>query len=57
MQICSLVRIPESLGLKRIMPGVGVAYPVGNPLMSEFDEMRLRKSLVKDALELLEKAI
>ncbi len=39
------------------MPGVGVAYPVGNPLMSEFDEMRLRKSLVKDALELLEKAI
>lgn len=54
MQICSLIRIPASFGLKRVLPGVGVAYPVGNPLMSKFDELRLRKDLVKKALSMLE---
>ena len=50
VHICSIVPISEAVGANRIVPAVGIPYPVGNPELSQKDEFRVRKELVTNAL-------
>ena len=50
VHICSIVPISEAVGANRIVPAVGIPYPVGNPDLSKKEEFRVRKELVTKAL-------
>lgn len=57
MQISSLIKIPEMMGIKRIIGGIGVPYPLGNPHVSKAEEERTRQKYVERALRLLEQPL
>lgn len=52
--ICNLVNIAKTVGVNRIVPGVAVPYPLGNPKLSPEDEWKLRYHRVGVALDALE---
>ncbi len=53
VHICSIVPISEAVGANRIVPAVGIPFPVGNPALSKEDEFRVRRRLVEKALKAL----
>jgi glycine reductase complex component B subunit gamma len=52
--ITPLTSVALMVGSNRIVPGAGVAYPLGNPALSRSKEKELRRRLVEKALEALE---
>lgn len=52
--ICNLINIAKTVGVNRIVPGVAVPYPLGNPNLSPEDEWKLRFHRVGVALDALE---
>jgi len=42
------------MGARRIIPGVGITHPLGNPDLSEKREKELRRKIVTKALESLQ---
>jgi betaine reductase len=42
------------VGSNRIIPGCGIAYPVGNPDLDPKAEKALRRGIVEQALEALQ---
>jgi len=42
------------VGPHRIVPGAGVAYPLGSPALTQVKERELRRRLVEKALEALQ---
>jgi len=53
VHVCTIVPISLTVGANRIVPTVAIPHPVGNPKLSKEDEHRLRKTLVKKALDAL----
>ena len=53
VQVCALTLVAESMGPHRLVPGVSVLHPVGNPAVDLEAERTLRRTLVERALELL----
>ena len=53
VHMATITLISESVGANRIVPTVAIPHPVGNPKLSKEDEHRLRKTLVKKALDAL----
>ncbi len=53
VQLCTMTSIARSLGVPRIVPGLGIPHPVGNPRLSKDEERKVRKALVRQALEVL----
>lgn len=53
VHICSIVPISLAVGANRIIPAIGIPYPVGNPGLPAKEEYLVRKGLVKKALEAL----
>jgi glycine reductase complex component B subunit gamma len=51
--ICSLVSIGRSVGASRIVPGLGIPHPLGDPGCSPEEERQKRKALVERALKAL----
>jgi glycine reductase len=51
--ICSLVSIGRSVGANRIVPGLGIPHPLGDPNSSPEEEGQKRKALVEKALKAL----
>ena len=51
--ICSLVSIGLSVGANRIVPGLGIPHPLGDPGVNPDEEKRKRKGLVERALNAL----
>ncbi len=47
----------ESTGSNRIVPGVSVLHPVGNPVLALDEERELRRALLERALEALSKPV
>jgi len=45
------------VGANRIIPGAGILHPVGNAELDLPEEKRLRRAIVKKALEALKKDI
>lgn len=55
--ICSLVSIGRSVGANRIVPGLGIPHPLGDPNVSPEEERGMRKVLVERALKALTTAV
>lgn len=54
VHMATVVPISLTIGANRIIPGVGIPYPLGDPLQGETDSYALRLSLVKRALKALQ---
>ena len=52
-QVCALTAVAESTGANRIVPGVSVLHPTGDPALSPDGERALRRALMERALETL----
>ncbi len=53
VHICTVVPISLTIGANRIVPAVGIPYPLGNPLKGEDESYKIRMGLVKKALNAL----
>lgn len=54
VHICAITNISETVGANRIVPAVAIPHPTGNPELSKDEEYKLRRNLIKKALEALE---
>lgn len=54
VHVCTVVPISLTIGANRIVPAVGIPYPLGNPLLGEEESYKIRMKLVKKALKALE---
>jgi betaine reductase len=52
--VTALTSVALMVGPHRIVPGTGVANPLGNPALNTAKEKELRRSLVEKALEALQ---
>lgn len=52
--ICTVVPISLTIGANRIIPAIGIPYPIGDPTLGEDASYKLRMKLVKKALEALQ---
>lgn len=53
VHVCTIVPISKTVGANRILPGVAIPHPTGNPAISQTDELALRKKLMQTALDCL----
>jgi len=51
--MATITTICESVGANRIVPTIAIPYPVGNPDLASDGEFKLRKKMIKRALEAL----
>jgi len=57
VHIATVVPISKTIGANRIVPAIGIPYPLGDPMQSEEDSYKIRERLVKRALKALETPI
>ena len=55
--MCALTLVAESTGSNRIVPGVSVLHPVGNPNLDTDGERALRRALLESALDILTRPV
>ena len=55
--ITNLVTIAEQVGAPRIVPGLGIPYPSGDPSLSPAAEQAWRRQLVQRALDAVATAV
>lgn len=53
-QISALTQVAIKVGSNRIVPGVGIMYPVGDPNLPPEEEMKLRRLLIEKAVNALQ---
>lgn len=53
VHVCTIVPISQTVGANRILPGVAIPYPTGDPGLSKDEELSLRKEMMLKALEAL----
>lgn len=53
VQICTIIPIALTVGANRIVPGVAIPHPTGNPKVSLKDEIEIRRKLLRQALRAL----
>lgn len=52
--MATVVPISLTIGANRIIPAIGIPYPLGDPTQGEADSKKLRTQLVKRALKVLQ---
>ena len=52
-QIATIVPIMLTVGTNRIVPGVAIPHPVGNPKLGDEEDRALRKEILMRALHAL----
>ena len=52
--MCTVVPISLTIGANRIIPTIGIPYPLGDPNLGEDGSKKLRKNLVLKALKALQ---
>ena len=57
VHIATVVPIALTVGANRIVPAIGIPYPLGNPNLGLESEKALRRSLVERALKALQTAV
>jgi len=57
VHIATVVPIALTVGANRIVPAIGIPYPLGNPHLEFNAEKKLRRSLVEKALSALQTEI
>jgi len=55
--IATVTPISLTIGANRIIPGIGIPHPLGDPKLSRKDQYELRKNKVKQALAALQTPI
>ena len=53
VHICTIVPISLTVGANRVVRGIAIPHPVGDPREDPAAELELRKELLKKALEAL----
>ena len=54
VHVCSIVPISLTVGANRIVPGVAIPHPLGDPALAPDDELALRRQLLERALDALQ---
>ena len=54
VHICTVVPISLTIGANRIVPAIGIPYPLGNPTLGEEKSKKLRRELVERGLKALQ---
>lgn len=54
VHIATVVPISRTIGANRIIPGVGIPYPLGDPTQGEKDSKKIRRKMVIRALKALQ---
>lgn len=57
MHICTVTPISMTVGANRIVPGISIPHPAGNPHVSREEELKIREKIVRTALKALETEI
>jgi glycine reductase complex component B subunit gamma len=57
VHVCTVVPISKTIGANRIVPAIGIPYPLGDPTEGEEESKKIRDSLVERALQALETPI
>ena len=50
MQVCALISVAESTGSNRIVQGISVLHPVGDPALGPEGDRAARRALLERAL-------
>ena len=54
VHMCTVVPISRPIGANRIIPAVGIPYPLGDPTEGEEESYKIRERLVERALKALQ---
>ena len=54
VHMATVVPISLTIGANRIIPGVGIPYPLGDPTQGEADSKKIREKMVRRALRTLQ---
>lgn len=54
VHVATVVPISLTIGANRIVPGVGIPYPMGNPTLGDDESYKIRVSMVEKALKALQ---
>ncbi len=54
VHVCTVVPISLTIGANRIVPAVGIPYPLGDPTLGDEGSYKVRMKLVKKALDALQ---
>lgn len=57
VHVCTIMPISQTVGANRIVPGVAIPHPTGDPSLEKEDEVALRKTLMLKALNALKNEI
>lgn len=57
VHICTVVPISKTIGANRIVPAIGIPYPLGDPTKSEEQSKKIRRELVEKGLKALQTPI
>lgn len=53
VHVCTVVPISKTIGANRIVPAIGIPYPLGDPTLGERESRAIREKIVDVALEAL----
>ena len=54
VHMCTVVPISLTIGANRIIPAIGIPYPLGDPNLGEEKSKKLRRKLVERAMKALQ---
>ena len=54
VHIATVVPISKTIGANRIIPAIGIPYPLGDPTEGEAESRKIRDEIVERALQALE---
>jgi len=57
VHMCTVVPISRTIGANRIVPAIGIPYPLGDPTQGEAESYKIRERLVERALKALQTPI
>ncbi len=57
VHMCTVVPISRTIGANRIIPAVGIPYPLGDPTQGKAESYKIREKLVTRALKALQTPI
>lgn len=57
VHVATVVPISLTIGANRIVPAIGIPYPLGNPTLDPTTDKKIRKSIVEKALAALQTEI
>ncbi len=51
VHLCTVVPISRTIGANRIIPAVGIPYPLGDPTEGEEESYKIREKLVRKSIQ------